>query len=108
MHNVMNYRFFIAWRYLFSKKSHQAINIISAISACGVGIATLAMVCTLSVFNGFRSLVSDLFTEFDPQLAITLTEGQTFADGDSIVRVLGQRDDVEVVSRSLEGQALVV
>ena len=67
----MNYRLFIARRYLFSRKSHHAINIISGISVAGVAIATMAMVCTLSVFNGFRDLVAGLFTAFDPQLRVT-------------------------------------
>ena len=64
----MNLPFYIARRYLFSKKKHNAINIISAISVCGVALATMAMVCTLSVFNGFQDTVADLFTVFDPEL----------------------------------------
>lgn len=104
----MNYKLFIAWRYLFSKKSHHAINIISGISACGVAIATLAMVCTLSVFNGFQGLVSDLFTDFDPQLKVTLSEGHTLRADDPSLVALRQRDDVEVATNCLEDQALVV
>ncbi len=104
----MNYRVFIAWRYLFSKKSHHAINIISAISACGVAIATLAMVCTLSVFNGFQSLVSDLFTDFDPELKVTLAEGRTISSADPAIKSLQERDDVEAATLCLEDQALVV
>ena len=57
----MNASFFIARRYLFSKKSHHAINIISGISVVGVAVATMALVCTLSVFNGFQELVAELF-----------------------------------------------
>lgn len=71
----MNVSFFIARRYLVSKKSHHAINIISAISVVGVAVATLALVCTLSVFNGFRDLVAQLFTSFDPQLEVTTAAG---------------------------------
>lgn len=104
----MNYRLFIAWRYLFSKKSHNAINIISAISACGVAIATLAMVCTLSVFNGFQSLVSDLFTSFDPELKITLAEGRTISSSDAAIKSLLQRPDIETATLCLEDLALVV
>ena len=78
----MNYRLFIARRYLFSRKSHHAINIISGISVAGVAIATMAMVCTLSVFNGFRDLVAGLFTAFDPQLRVTLTEGSSVSQDD--------------------------
>lgn len=72
----MNLPFYIARRYLFSKKKHNAINIISAISVCGVALATMAMVCTLSVFNGFQDTVADLFTVFDPELKVTIAEGK--------------------------------
>jgi ABC-type transport system, involved in lipoprotein release, permease component len=68
----------IARRYLFSKKSHNAINIISGISAGGVAIGTMALVCVLSVFNGFESLIKDMFSTFDPDLKITLVHGKTF------------------------------
>ena len=104
----MNYRVFIAWRYLFSRKSHHAINIISGISACGVAIATIAMVCTLSVFNGFQSLVADLFTDFDPQLKVTLAEGRTLKANDMAVKLLRNHPDIETITLSLEDQALVV
>ena len=63
---------------MFSKKSHNAINIISGISASGVAIGTMALVCVLSVFNGFESLISDMFSAFDPDLKITLSQGKTF------------------------------
>ena len=104
----MNYKAFIAWRYLFSRKSHHAINIISGISACGVALATLAMVCTLSVFNGFQGLVADLFTDFDPQLKVTLSEGRTIAAKDPRLEALRQRPDVAVATNCLEDQALAV
>ncbi len=73
----MNYELFIARRYLFAKKSHHAINIISGISVLGVAVATMAMVVTLSVFNGFQDLVADLFTAFDAELRVTPADGQT-------------------------------
>jgi lipoprotein-releasing system permease protein len=74
----LSFSFRIARRYLFSKKSHNAINIISGISASGVAIGTMALVCVLSVFNGFESLISDMFSAFDPDLKITLSQGKTF------------------------------
>ena len=104
----MDYRIFIAWRYLFSRKSHHAINIISGISACGVAIATLAMVCTLSVFNGFQGLVSGLFTDIDPQLKVTLAEGRTISAQDAALVALRKHPDVAVLTNCLEDQALVV
>ena len=74
----LSFSFRIARRYLFSKKSHNAINIISAISATGVAIGTIALVVVLSVFNGFESLVEDMFSSFDPDLKITLTHGKSY------------------------------
>ena len=104
----MNYELFIARRYLFSKKSHHAINIISGISVLGVAVATMAMVVTLSVFNGFQDLVADLFTAFDPELRITPRDGQTISAKDAALIQLGKSDMVEVYTPVLEGQALVV
>ena len=66
----MLFPFFIARRYLFSKKSTHAINIISMVSVIGVAVATMALVIVLSAFNGFHDLVANLFTRFDPQLEL--------------------------------------
>lgn len=104
----MNYELFIARRYLFAKKSHHAINIISGISVLGVAVATMAMVVTLSVFNGFQDLVADLFTAFDPELRITLTDGQTVSTKDPALLQLKKHEAVAVYTPVLEGQALVV
>lgn len=104
----MNYELFIARRYLFAKKSHHAINIISGISVLGVAVATMAMVVTLSVFNGFQDLVADLFTAFDPELRITLTDGQTVSAKDPALLQLKKHEAVDVYTPVLEGQALVV
>ena len=104
----MNFPFFIARRYLFSKKSHNAINIISGISVVGVAVATMALVCTLSVFNGFHDLVASLFTAFDPQLRITLAEGSTIEARDARLQKLKQMDCIAVYTPVMEGQAMVV
>lgn len=74
----MNFPFYIARRYLFSKKSHNAINIISMVSVCGVVVATIALVCALSVYNGFNDLVEGMFGSFDPVLKITPRSGKVF------------------------------
>lgn len=103
----MNVPFYIARRYLFSKKSHNAINVISAISVCGVALATLALVCTLSVFNGFQDLVTTFFTAFDPQLKITAVRGKVFDGQDKRVLQLKKMPDVEVYSESLEDNVMV-
>ncbi len=68
----------VAKRYLFSRKSHNAINVISGISAAGVSIGTAALICVLSVFNGFGTLIQNMFSAFDPDLKISLVEGKTF------------------------------
>lgn len=103
----MNFPFYIARRYLFSKKSHNAINVISAISVCGVALATLALVCTLSVFNGFQYLVTTFFTAFDSQLKITAVRGKVFDGQDKRVLQLKKMPDVEVYSESLEDNVMV-
>ena len=103
----MNFPFFIARRYLLSKKSHNAIDIISGISVCGVALATLALVCTLSVFNGFQDLVATFFTAFDPELKITAVRGKVFDGQDKRILEIAQWPEIEVVSESLEDNAMV-
>ncbi len=103
---MLNVPFYIARRYLFSRKSHNAINIISGISVCGVALAAMALVCTLSVFNGFRDLVASFFTAFDPQLRVTLVEGRTVAADDSALVALRRHPDVLTYTESLEDKAL--
>ena len=80
---------------------------ISAISVCGVALATLALVCTLSVFNGFQDLVTTFFTAFDPQLKITAVRGKVFDGQDKRVLQLKKMPDVEVYSESLEDNVMV-
>lgn len=104
----MNFPFFIARRYLFSKKSTHAINVISAISAIGVAVATMALVIVLSVFNGFHDLVATLFTSFDPQLEIVPTKGKTAPCDDPVLTKIRQLPQVDVATESVEDQALAV
>lgn len=102
----MNLALYIARRYLFSKKSHNAINVISAIAVCGVALATLALVCTLSVFNGFHDLISSFFTHFDPQLKVEAARGKTFVQDSAMMASIQQIEGVEVVSMTLEDNAM--
>ena len=74
----MNFSSFMARRYLFSKKSHNLINVISAISMLGLGIGTAALIIVLSVFNGFEGVIKSLYRSINPDLLITLKEGKTF------------------------------
>ena len=74
----MRVEYKIAWRYLFSKKSHNAINIVSGVSAAGVMVATAALVCVLSVMNGFSRVVEGMFSQFDAELRIEPATGKYF------------------------------
>lgn len=103
----MSLPFFIAKRYLFSKKSHNAINIISMVSVCGVVLATIALVCALSVYNGFSDLFSTLFSNFDPDLKISPRTGKVFVPTDSLFQQVQALPEVEFCSEVLEDNALV-
>ena len=103
----MNLPLHIARRYLFAKKSHNAVNIISAISVCGIAIATLALVCVLSVFNGFTDVVTITFSAFDPELQITPVQGKVFSSNDPKIQEIKNLPDIEFVSESLEENALL-
>ena len=103
----MNFPFYIARRYLFSKKKHNAINIISGISVCGVALATLALVCTLSVFNGFQDMVAGFFTAFDPELKITIREGKVFEPQGAAFQEVRSLPEIGVWTETLEENAMV-
>lgn len=104
----MSFSFYIARRYLFSKKSTHAINIISAISGIGVAIATMALIVTLSVFNGFHDMVATFFTTFDPQIEIVPAQGKTAPADDPVLEKVRQLPQVEVASECLKDQALAI
>ena len=104
----MNFPFFVARRYLFSKKSTHVINVISSISVIGVAVATMALVVVLSVFNGFHDLVATLFTSFDPQLKVVPVEGKTAPADDPILTQIRQLPQVDVATETVEDQALAV
>ena len=104
----MNFPFYIARRYLFSKKSTHVINIISAISAVGVAVATMALVVTLSVFNGFHDLVASLLTAFDPQIEVVPAQGKTAPADDPLLAKIRQLPQVDVATECVEDQALAI
>ena len=103
----MNFELYIARRYLFSKKSTNVINIISAISVIGVAVATMALIITLSVFNGFSDLVATLFTAFDPQIEVTPTKGKTAPADVPVLTEIRQLPQVDVATECVEDMALV-
>jgi lipoprotein-releasing system permease protein len=100
----MNFPFYIARRYLVSKKSHNIINIISVISIAGVSIGTMALIIVLSVFNGFEKLVVSLFNAFNPDLQITVAAGKTFNSTtfpeDRVRKIPGVRYLTEVIEEN--------
>ena len=103
----MNFPFYIAKRYLFSKKKHNAINVISGVSVCGVALATMALVCTLSVFNGFRDMVATFFTAFDPELKITVNKGKVFQPAEAHFDQIKAVPEVQACTQTLEENAMV-
>ena len=103
-----NFSFYIARRYMFSKKSVGAINVISFISVAGVAVGTMALVIVLSVFNGFHDLVASLFTNFDPQIEVVPVKGKTInADAPELDRIR-HLDFVDVATDVVEDQAIAV
>ena len=78
----MNFPFYIARRYLLSKKTHNIINIISGISVVGVMVGTMALVIVLSVFNGFEKVVVSMFNVFDADLQVSPRQGKTFHENE--------------------------
>lgn len=104
----MNFPLFVSRRYLFSKKSTNAINIISFISMMGIAVATMALVIVLSVFNGFQDLVASFFTQFDPQLEVVPAQGKASAANDPLLAQIRRMPQVDVATECVEDQALAV
>ena len=103
-----NFSFYVARRYMFSKKSVGAINVISFISVAGVAVGTMALVIVLSVFNGFHDLVASLFTNFDPQIEVVPVKGKTVnADAPELDKIR-HLDFVDVATDVVEDQAIAV
>lgn len=103
----MNLSFYIAKRYLFSKKKTNLINIISAISVVGLAIGTMGLIIGLSGFNGFDSLIKSLFSSFDPDLKITVSEGKYFAADSQVFKEIKQLPDVAFFADVVEDNALL-
>ena len=97
----------IAWRYLFAKKQFNAIHIITAISSAAVGVVTAAMICVLSVMNGFGVMVEQLFSQFDPDLRITAKAGKSFSISEEKKHAILELPCVDLLSESISETALV-
>lgn len=97
----------IAWRYLFAKKQFNAIHIITAISSVAVGVVAAAMICVMSVMNGFGVMVEDMFSQFDPELRITIQNGKSFHLSQEVKDQLLALPEVTNLSESIEETALI-
>lgn len=104
----VNWTLKIAWRYLVSKKAHNAVNIISIVSVLGVMVTTAALVCVLSVFNGFRGVIMGRLALLDPQIAVTATLGKTIENADSVLDAIEAIDGVQEAVPVIEDQALAI
>ncbi|MCL2596636.1 MAG: FtsX-like permease family protein [Paludibacter sp.] len=102
-----SFAFFVARRYLFSKKSHNVINIISAISATGVAVVTAALICVMSVFNGFENLVGTLYSAFDPDLKITPAKGKHFDMNNPQIQKVIHFNEIKNYSTTIQDNALL-
>ena len=98
---------YIAKRYLFAKKSRNAINIISSVSVAGVAVGTMTLIIVLSVFNGLEMLVSSIFNTFDPDIKITAAQGKTFTADAAMLTFLSNTDGILSYSITLEENALL-
>ena len=103
----MRTEFRIAWRYLFAKKQFNAIHIITAISSAAVGVVTAAMICVLSVMNGFGTLVEQMFSQFDPDLRVTAQIGKSFSLGPEKKEQLLALPCVDLLSECIQETALI-
>lgn len=99
---------YIAWRYLRARNAHSAVKAISVVAVCGVAVATAAIVCVLSVFNGFRDILSEKHSLLAPDVTVTPAKGKTFTDADSLAALIGAVDGVGAVSPSVTDNALAL
>ncbi|MDE5868953.1 MAG: ABC transporter permease, partial [Muribaculaceae bacterium] len=98
----------IAWRYLRTKKSHSAVGAISVVSICGIAVATAAIICVLSVFNGFKSVIADRVDTLAPDVMVTPANGKAFANGDSVAEVIRTIPEVEIAIPTILENALAI
>jgi lipoprotein-releasing system permease protein len=98
---------YIAKRYLFAKKSRNAINVISAVSVTGVAVGTMALIIVLSVFNGLEKMVSNIFNTFDPDIKITAIKGKSFIADNTRLNLLSKVKGVDCFSLVIEENALL-
>ncbi|MBD5270303.1 MAG: ABC transporter permease [Bacteroides sp.] len=98
----------IARRYMRSRRSHSAVRAISAVAVCGVAIATAAIICVLSVFNGFRSIMGERLDRLTPDVTVSPAKGKMFANADSLAAVIGRVEGVARAVPTLTDNALAL
>lgn len=98
----------MAWRYLRSKKSHSAVGAISTVSMCGMAVATAAIICVLSVFNGFQNVIAGRLDTFTPDVAVTPARGKTFSDAEALCAKVAAIDGVATATPTLSDNALAL
>ena len=98
----------LAWRYLLSKKSHGAVGTISTVSVCAMAVATAAIICVLSVFNGFRDVIASKLDSLSPDVMVTPVKGKTFADAEKIAAKIENLPEVAIATPTLSDNALVI
>ena len=102
----MNLSWKIAWRYLFGKKSTNAIQVITGISVFGLGFGTAAIIVILSVFNGFESLLLSMYDAFNPEIKVSARQGKSFVSNPEQVKQISALPEVDSISLTLEELAL--
>ncbi len=103
----MNLAFYIAKRYIFAKKKHNLVNIISWVSVISVAVGTMALIIVLSVFNGFESVISNLFNNFNPDLKIESKIGKTISVENFPFEKIREIEGIDYISKTIEENALL-
>lgn len=98
----------IAWRYLRAKKSHSAVTAISVVAVCGIAVATAAIICVLSVFNGFKAVIADRLDTLAPDIMISAAKGKTISNPDSIITFLDSLPQVKTALPTILENALAI
>lgn len=98
----------IAWRYLWSKKSHSAVSAIATVSIIGVAVATAAIVCVLSVFNGFREVIGERLDTLQPEIIVEPASGKVFEESDALLDKVRQTEEVATATLTLTDNALAI
>lgn len=103
----MKFIFYIAGRYLFSKKKSRAVNLITAISMTGVAVGTAAMIIVLSAFNGLEDLVRSFYQTFDPDLKVSIDRGKHFTLPEDTLVLIHEIEGIDQISLVMEEKALL-